>query len=175
MAANASIAAWGSGNTQTTQSLGYDPAAVSAPVPGTNFRGVGFTKRDDLYITEVVKIPANATLTTGVSVDLLLVDDGADAADLGKLAVFEVLVKTLVSGTDTLDMTASAGTAVQATATLAATKGVVTLLTIAVVNASLDSAAAGGHVAIQIRRVGSAVAETCNGRVIVLKATAYAY
>lgn len=175
MAANETIASWGPGNSQTTGSVGYDRIATSAPIPGTNFRGVGFAKRDDLYITEVLKIPANATLTTGVTVDVAIVDDGADPADLGKAVVFEVLVKAIASGTDTLDMTTGAGTAVQATATLAATKGVVTVLSIAVVSASLDGAAAGGHVAIQIRRVGSATADTCNGRVIVPKATAYAY
>jgi len=174
MADNATFASIGLA-AQANSSLGYEPGMITAAVPGTDFRGVGFAQRDDFLLSEVVKISNAATLTTGVKIDLCLVDDGADPSDLGKAVVFGATVKLLASGTDSLDMTAGAGAEQTATITLAATAGLVTIGSILIPTANLDSAAVGNHIAIQLRRIGTNAADTCRGRVIVLKATAYAY
>jgi len=175
MAANAVLASWGPSDIQRSTQIGYEAGMHTYQVPDTRFRGVSVFKNDDPLFTDVVKIPNNATLTTGVTIDFLIVDDGKDAADLGKGVVFGVVAKLLASGTDNLDVTSGAGAEVTGTVTLSATKGAVVVGSVAVPNANLDSAAIGGHVAVQVRRIGSNAADTCRGRIVLLKATAYAY
>lgn len=175
MADNNTFGAWGAGHAQPNSQIGYDPRLFSALVPGTLVRGVTLRKDANFALLDVVKINSAATLTTGVKVDFAVVDDGADPNDLGKAVVVAAAVKLLTSGTDTLDMTAAAGAEQKATLTLSATKGVVTIGTVTIPTANLDGAAAGNHVLIQLRRIGSDAADTCNGRVILLQATAYAY
>ena len=173
--ANELIASWGPADLRRNTSVGYDSRLSRSQVGDGAFDAIAFPKNDNIACLDVVRIPGNATLTTGIKVDLVCIDDGKEAFDLGKDAKFAVTVKKLVSGTDTLDVTASGGTETAGTVTLAATSGVVKTLTISVPNAALDSAAAGDTIAIRFRRLGSDAADTLQGRVLVLRATAYAY
>jgi hypothetical protein len=156
-------------------SLGYEPGLQVVQPVGLG-KAMRFPKQKTQGYVYGGKIPANGTLTTGIKFDFILIDDGSQIAlnDLGKVAVFGVQVKKLISGTSTLDM-ASAGTEVTANATLSSTSGVVTVLTIAVTNANLNSATAGDQVLIQFRRVGDNASDTAQGHVLVDHIDAYAY
>jgi hypothetical protein len=171
------IKSWGAGTLQRDTSTGYNPWSYLVAIAGS-IRGLAFPKNaitaPPVY-TDVIKIPGNATLTTGVKFDLVCTDDGKNANDLGLVAVLGVTVKKLVSGTDTFDVTASGGAEVTANVTLAATTNVATILTISVPTASLDSAAAGDTIVVRFRRVGSNASDTLKGRVVVASITAYAY
>lgn len=150
---------------------GYDPKSFVAQ--RENIAAVPLSKTSDVF-QFITRLPASATLTTGVKVDLLVVDDGTSPADLGKVAVLGAQVKTLADNTDSLSMATGAGTEVTANVTLASTAGVVRVLTISIPNASLDSLAASGHALIQIRRAGGA-SDTLAGTLLLLRASAYAY
>ena len=173
--AGETIVQLGAQDLRKNSALGYNTTFSRAPVGNYGIDGATFGKDANASYNVIVKTPAGATLTTGFKVDLVLVDDGKDANDLGKVAVFGVLIKKLASGTDTLDMTFSVGGEVTANATLAATAGIITTLTISVPNASADSVAAGDTFMMRIRRVGTNAADTCNGRILCVAATVYAY
>jgi hypothetical protein len=129
-------------------------------------------KGGDVY-NVVAKIPGNYAPATGFRVELLVVDDGKRPSDLGKVAVFGAFVKRLVAG-ENVDTTVNAGAEVTANVTLNATAGNVAVCTINIPTASLDSAVAGDHVVIQLRRVGGA-SDTCVGPVLLLRVSAGAY
>lgn len=158
---------------QRETSIGYEPGLQLAG-SGT-LRGLTLPKNAKNAYDVLVKIPGNATLTTGLRVDVVVVDDGSDAADLGKGVVIGASVKLLADNTDTADLTTGAGAEVTATVTLAATAGLVRISTISIPNASLDGAAAGGWIGIRLRRVADNPADTCMGRVILLGAAGFAY
>lgn len=166
---------WSTMDLQGMRSLGYEPGMYVGSTPGNLARGIAFPKNKAAGYQDIIKIQGGATLTTGIKFDFVLVDDGSSAADLGKAIVLGVTVKKLVSGTDTLDITAAAGTEQTATVTMNATSGVVTIGTVTVANANLDAAAAGDTVQVLIRRVGDNAADTCFGRVLCTSITAYAY
>lgn len=175
--ANEIVHSWGANSLQRSTSTGYNPWAYLVQLIG-NLRGIAFPKYATApppVYTDTIKIPGNATLTTGIKFDFLCTDDGKNANDLGLVAVLGVTVKKLVSGTDTLDITVAGGPEVTGTVTLAATSGVATIATVSVPNASLDSAAAGDAIEVQFRRVGSNASDTLNGRLAVTRITAYAY
>lgn len=172
--ANEIIKSWSARELRRNTMLGYEPGMNETTLP-TGFAGVALAKDDSVFLLDIFKIHANATLTTGIKLDVLVVDDGKNAADLGKVARLGAKFKTLVSGTDNLDMATNAGTEVAADVTLDATSGEVVILTISIPNASLDSAAASSHVAFQLRRIGSHANDTLRGRLLVLGVTAYAY
>lgn len=100
-------------------------------------------------------------------------DDGKRPSDLGKVAVFGAFVKRLVAG-ESIDTTVGAGAKVTANVTLNATAGNVAEAVVNIVTGSLDSAVAGDHVVIQLRRAGGA-SDTVVGPVLLLRASASAY
>lgn len=134
--------------------------------------GVLLTNGDSYGFGAVRKCPYS-TLTTGLTFDLMVTDDGSDATDLGKAVVLGVTVKKLVSGTDTLDIGTDAATEATTTITLDATSGQVVTGSVAIT--SLDSITAGDWMLIRIRRVGSHVSDTANGPAVLVGAAGYAY
>jgi hypothetical protein len=160
---------------QKETTLGYEPGLGISPLPVGNGRGYSFPRNANQGFTAFLKIPGNATLTTGVKVDLLVTDDGSDPSDLGKAAVFGVSVKKITSGTSTADPTASAGTEQKATVTLNGTSGVFVVGTVTIAAANLNSAAAGDWIAVRIRRIATDAADLLTGRVLVAGIAAYAY
>lgn len=156
----------------SSKESGYDPknqvvrrlgAVVGVPIAKT---------AGDVY-NIVTKLPTNYAPATGFRVELLVVDDGRDSADLGKVAVFGAVVKRMIAG-ENIDTTTNLGTEVTANVTLNAATGNVALCTINIVTASLDSAVAGDHIILQFRRVGGA-SDTCVGPVVLLRVSASAY
>jgi hypothetical protein len=157
-------------------SLGYDLVGVSGL---TNLmRGASFQKINPgsasgtpavawEYYNCAFTIPANLTLTTGLTFFLILTDDGADATDLGKVVKFGFTVKRL-NAAATTDLSASAGAEQTGTVTLQSTTGQVAIFSLAVANANLNSAAVGDLIGVRIRRMGGDAADTCNGRVVVV-------
>jgi hypothetical protein len=166
---------WSTMDLQGVRSLGYEPGMYIGPTPGGLARGIAFPKNKNAGFQDIIKIPPPTTLTTGIKLDFLVVDDGSQAVDLGKAIVLGVTAKKLVSGTDNLDITSGAGTEATQAGTLAATSGVVTLITVSVPNANLDGAAAGDTVMLLIRRVHDNAGDTCPGRVLCVNISAYAY
>ena len=173
--AGETIVQLGAQDLRKNSALGYNPAASRAPWAITESTRRRSQRTPTPVTTSSSRPRPGPPLTTGFKVDLVLVDDGKDANDLGKVAVFGVLMKKLASGTDTLDMTFSVGGEITANATLAATAGVITTLTVSVPNASADSVAAGDTFMMRIRRVGTNAADTCSGRILCVAATVYAY
>lgn len=121
------------------------------------------------------KIPGNATLTTGLKVEVLLTDDGSRASDLGKVVRLGAAAKKIVGGTDNLDLSTGAGTEATADVTLNSTSGVAVIGTISITNANLDSAAAGDWIGIRFRRIADHANDTATGRVVCSGPAVYAY
>jgi hypothetical protein len=129
--------------------------------------GVRLTKGDTSGYSFLVMIPAGLTVATGFTYTPIIVDDGSNAGDLGKVVRLGVTAKALASGTD--DLTAT-GAATEAThdMTLDATTGQVVFTDLAIASASQDSLATGGMALITIRRIGTAAEDTCKGSVLLL-------
>ena len=128
--------------------------------------GLPMRKLATEFYDVLVTIPADATVGTGISVHLFVTDDGADAADLGKVVKFGIAAKKIASDTDTLDLTSAGGAEQTTTVTLNAAAGVVEIGTVTIANAALDSAGAGDLVALRVRRIGTDATDTCQGRVV---------
>lgn len=172
--ANEILKTWNARDLRRNTALGYEPG-LNEVVFDSGFAGIALPKRDDVYLPDLFKIQANATLTTGIRFDFAVVDDGKDSADLGKVARIGVQAKVIASGADNLDFATGAGTEVAADVTLDATSGEVVILTVSVANASLDSAAANSLLAVRFRRIGTHANDTLRGRLVVLGCTAYCY
>ena len=139
-------------------------------VQSGNVLGVPLEKLDGKGFTFVVRVPTNGTpLSTGLTFQLALVDD-TNNSDPGKVVRIGISVKLLASTTDDLTTT-GAGTEQFFTATMNATTGIITLLSAAIANANLDSAAAGSLLLVRVRRNGSNAADTHNGRVLLTNIT----
>jgi len=147
--------------------LGYEHGLyfASGNVAATDLRGLSFPKNAGGTYNTTFVIPLGV-LTTGLTFKGLVWDDGADASDLGKVVRFGITIKRLIAA-ETVDMDTAAGTEQTVDVTLQATSGAASLLSLAIANANLDSAAVGDTVAIRFRRVSTATQDTCNGRVIV--------
>ena len=117
--------------------------------------------------TALVPISHANTYTTGVTVTLYTVDDGTNSADLGKVVRFGVTFKRLIDG-ESVDMDAGAATEQTVDVTLESTSGNVTVNTLAIANANLDSLASGEAVMMRVRRIGTHANDTCNGRAVLL-------
>ena len=139
-------------------------------VASGNLLGVPLEKLDSKGFSFHVRVPTNGTpLSTGLTFQLALVDD-PNNSDPGKVVRIGIAVKVLASGTDDLTTT-GAGTEQFFTGTMNATTGVITLVSAAIANANLDSAAAGSLLLVRIRRNGSNAADTHNGRVLLTNIT----
>jgi hypothetical protein len=145
-------------------SMGNDPSVQVCRVG--DLVGLSFPKLATSGYTGVFQIPTG-TLTTGLTFTLATVDDGTDASDLGKVVRFGVTIKRLVDA-ETIDIDSGAGTEQTVDVTLETTAGNITVNTLAIANANLDSAAVGNLVQIRVRRVSTATQDTCNGRVVLV-------
>jgi hypothetical protein len=134
------------------------PTGVSA--------GLRLLKSDVTGYTAIFRLTSTA-VGTGLTVKILVVDDGKDSADLGKVVRMGAAVKLIASGTD--DLTATGiGTEVEGSATLDATTGQAVELSIALTQAEADGIAALGWGLLRIRRIGTAATDTCQGTAILL-------
>jgi hypothetical protein len=132
--------------------------------------GLVFPKLATHGYTALVPISHANTFTTGITLSLYTVDDGADAADLGKVVRFGITPKRLIDA-ETVDVDTGAATEVTVDVTLESTAGNITVNTVAIANAALDSLASGEAMLLRIRRIGSHANDTCQGRAIVLGAS----
>lgn len=141
----------------------YPPLAQA----GQGVFGLALNKLDTNYYNFITRVWANGTpVPTGLTFGLLLVDD-PNNTDAGKVVRIGISGKLLVSGTDDLTTTGfSAETATNIT--MASTSGVVTLSSVAIANAALDTPAASAHMLIRIRRIGSNAGDTHQGKVLLL-------
>ena len=83
------------------------------------------------------------------------------------MGVFGITAKKVTSGASA-DMDASAATEVTGNVTLDSTSGNIKVLSIAVANASLNSARQGDQLMYRIRRVGTSTSDTVNGSILML-------
>jgi hypothetical protein len=135
------------------------------------FAGVPLPKSDTVGYVFESRIPTTGTpLSTGLTFSIPVVDDPGNP-DVGKVVRLGITVKRLVGGTSDYSL-ASAATEVFATVTTNATAGVIVLSSVAIANAALPaSLAAGDRFLVQIRRNGTNVADTHQGRVLLGKIT----
>jgi hypothetical protein len=130
--------------------------------------GVSMRKIATEGYTAVSRIPGSLTVGTGLTFEAMIVDDGVNSADLGKVVRLGITVKKLVGGTDDGDLDSGAATEATADVTLDATTGQVVIGSIAIANAALDSVGAGDAFAVRLRRIGTHANDTCQGRVVLL-------
>lgn len=143
------------------------PLRQTDVVQVANMVGLRVAKSDTSGYTTPLIFPGSLTMGTGITVKFLVVDDGNSASDLGKVAVFGVTVKKIVSGSDTFVIATAGGTEQTTSVTLDATAGEAVVGTIAVANADLDSAGVGDVAFLRFRRIGTSTSDTCNGPVVV--------
>jgi hypothetical protein len=135
-----------------------DTLSVSGSVLGRRL-----LKSDSQGFSFLHPINAEHTMGTGLTLQLGVVDDGADSNDLGKVVRLGVTVKLITSGSDTLAIGTAAGTEQTVDVTLDATTGEIVLGSLAIANANLDSAAVGNLILVRVRRLGTASQDTCTG------------
>jgi hypothetical protein len=158
-----------------SKTMGQDPNINLRKLPVGNGVGFAFAKDANVEIDLFVRVPHLSTLTTGIKVELLLTDDGASSNDLGKVAVFGVTAKNLLTDTDTTAVTASGGTEQTANCTLNASTGIVEVVDVTVANANLDATAVDTWALLRLRRVGSHASDTCQGPILCAGVYAFAY
>ena len=131
--------------------------------------GLRLLKSDTSGFYALIRVPANLTVGTGYTAKALVVDDGADAADPGKVIVVGATLKVLASGTDYATFASDdIGTETTASVTLDATAGQVVEGSLAVANANADSVGAGSWAIVRVRRIGTNASDTCLGTAILL-------
>jgi hypothetical protein len=130
------------------------------------YAGLRLLKSDVTGFTALIRLTSTA-VGTGLTFKLLIVDDGKDSSDLGKVVRLAVAVKLIATGTD--DLTATGiGTEVEASGTLDATTGQAVEVSIALTQAEADAIAALGWGLVRVRRIGTAATDTCLGTVLLL-------
>lgn len=168
------VAAFNNCDWQRETDMGSEPELQSRLNPNCDVRGINFTKyaRGNLvsygYLT-TFRIPANLTLTTGLTFKWLVTDDGTNAQDLGLAVRFGITLADLTQG-NTLQLETGTELATEAAAnvTLSATSGKAVVGSIAIVNANLPaSAAVGDFFLMRLRRIGTNAGDTCYGNVLV--------
>jgi hypothetical protein len=185
------IASLSSSDWVREQAVGYDNANFRAIVPGApadpetasgNMVGISFQKSYQTlalnaaknpiqdYYQAICEIPNNLSVATGVTFRFRATDDGSDAGDLGKNAVFGLTVFNMDAGTFYAGLNAAGGTEQTTTVTLSSNSGQLVLGSIAVANAQLSNAANGNMIVLRLRRIGTNNSDTCNGRIVLLGA-----
>ena len=144
---------------------GFDPGFQL--VSGGAYRGVSLQKliqsQIQEYYTFTCIVPAAATLATGITVVLNIVDDTTNAVDLGTVLDIGVTPQNLSASGAMTSFSGGTGTEVTSTITLSATSRNPVQISIAIVNANLSSLAAGNILGLRIRRLGDNVLDTCLG------------
>lgn len=148
--------------------MGYEGGLNLVNTPSGDIRGVSLPKLTDQGYSFNLLIPPNLTMGTGLTLKLPLVDDGANAADLGKVVRIGVTVKKIGGSADTEDIDTGAGTEQTVDVTLDSTTGEVAIGSLAIASANLDSAAVGDLIAVRVRRVADHANDTCKGRAILI-------
>jgi hypothetical protein len=148
------------------QTVGYNPWARAVWVGDT--AGVRLNKLDTQGYVLRGNVPGNLTMGTGLTFvfELALPDVPDFDSDLGKVVRLGVTAKRIISG-ESLDMDAAAATEQTVDVTLQATAALVTVATLAIANANLDSLAVNENYAARVRRIGSAAQDTCRGSVAI--------
>jgi hypothetical protein len=142
------------------------PVTVNDLVSSGLGTGLRLLKSDTAGFTAIFRATGTA-VGTGFTVKALIVDDGKDANDLGKVVRLGVTFKALASGTDDLTAT-GVGTEIEVSGTLDATTGQVVEVSQAVTQAEADGIAALGWGLFRIRRIGTATTDTCPGNPLLL-------
>lgn len=177
MAAGSVLAQFSPNDLYREAPLGYNPYA-NATLYSTNnggSRGLCLNKfviagQLSEFYNGMWYVPTLIALATGLTIKLLITDDGTSAADLATVVRLEVTPFNLSTALSVVDwsLPASKGTVTTANVTLGATTGLPTIASIAIVTANLASLAAGSVFGMRIRRVGDNAADTCPGRVVLL-------
>jgi len=142
------------------------PLTTNDLAPSGASAGLRLLKSDVTGYTAIFRA-TSTVIGTGLTVKLLVVDDGKDSNDLGKVVRLGAAVKLIASGTDDLTTT-GIGTEVEGSLTLDATTGQAVELSIALTAAEADSIAALGWGMLRVRRIGTAATDTCQGTAILL-------
>jgi hypothetical protein len=136
--------------------------------PSGRLAGVPLGKAD-AYGSEFAVNHNGTPLATGITVQLLVVDDPENPSPSGNVRL-GVSIKPLTSGSSDLSGPPAANE-VLATVAVSGTVGVITIADVAVPNAKLAGLAAGGRAFVQVRRVGTDAADTHRGRVLLTGAS----
>ncbi len=164
------VASLGPNDLMRETSLGSDPQLVL--VQSGDLRGVSFPKfinsNNKVYgYTGAFRIPANLTMSTGLTFKAYFTDDQTDAADLGKKIYIGTTVKRLIND-ETTDLDTGGSSEVLTEITLSSTAGGIVVGSIALT--AIDSLAVGELCLVRFRRKGSDTThDTCPGRVILLR------
>jgi hypothetical protein len=129
---------------------------------------LGFTNPIQEYFNTVFTIPANLTVTTGITVQFRFTDDGTNSADPGTAAVIGVMAYNVDGSSFNVNLGVDGGTEQTGTVTLASTAGQIASLNIAIANAQLASAGAGNSVLLRLRRVGTNASDTCGNSIVLV-------
>ena len=176
------VAALGPNDFQRETAAGTDPELVlvnadggsnDAPATGA-YRGVSlpkFKQSNNIkygYLA-AFRIPDNLTMGTGLTFKIYLTDDGQNSADLGKVVQVGVTVKDLTTSAATNSIDTAGGTEETVNITLSSTSQAVGIGSLAITTANMTSPNVGDLVLIRVRRIGTATADTCLGRAILLR------
>jgi hypothetical protein len=171
------IAHWNADAWYRESGLGYDLSRYSVPVGW--LRGIPLPKiappcssgtpavPQDGY-NALVTLPGSLAIGTGITLTLGLTDDGASTLGLGKVIQLGVSIKLVSSGSASTDLSAGGGSEQTVNVTLATTAQTIVVATLAIASANLNGAGPGDTIALRLRRVGTAVADTCPDRAVLL-------
>ncbi len=182
MAAGSVLATFLASDLYRETSLGYNPWSTASQYSTNNGASRGaclnkFSVPGQSTATQPLEyynglwiVPAGVALATGLTIRLILSDDGTDPSDLGKVVRIEATAYNLSTALAVVDFSlpASKGAPVAANVTLGATTGLPVIGTVAIPSASLAALATGQILGLRIRRVGDNAGDTCNGRVLIL-------
>jgi hypothetical protein len=136
------------------------------------YRGVSLQKLIQSQLMEYYSfccvVPAAAALATGITVVLNIVDDTTSILDPGTVLDIGVTAQNLSASGALASFTTGVGAEQTGTVTLSSTSRNPVQISIAIANAQLSSLAVGNILGLRIRRVGDNVADTCQGRAILL-------
>jgi hypothetical protein len=162
--ANELVASFLPGDLTREQSVGYNRWAYVGGVG--SFCGCRLNKLDNQGYVAIVKIPPGLTMATGLTFSWGFCDNAEFSSDPGLVVRFGITVKRLIAG-ETPNMDAAAGAEQFVNVTTQGTSGNLTIGTLAIANANLDSAAVGDRIGIRLRRNGTNAADTFQGSVLV--------